>query len=365
MEIRPLTQAEQKYTYTQSRQIQGQTESIGYLRGDFGRDGNSFFTSWEDHISRWKTDGFKEELDNVINALRSDEYGLLQSRPAMGRYAAEYPESRFQGNYGMEYGFRAETEKHAFLIRCNPTQGDYNFYCHCYVKEWLDRHIKNAEKGIRFIDSRYKELFRIADGEKVTVTDAVGEKSEHICRYIDEYHTEVGSNLYHICQFAELMERNGSKYAPVQLETRQAEEKGQGQAESAEGILELNTRFGNKENVSLEVSAYADNNSLCVRMTAMPYGVPEYYGDMTVNLIVSVPPYCAFVDTNNMPELEKFLVENKVAEFTGLEQRSGHYSYPLYLFDAERMRRLCPDGMAAYESANGLGKKQEKKEKSR
>ena len=97
----------------------------------------------------------------------------------------------------------------------------------------------------------------------------------------------------------------------------------------------------------------------------MPYGVPEYYGDMTVNLIASVPPYCAFVDTYNMPELEKFLVENKVAEFAGLEQRSGHYSYPLYLFDAEKMRGLCPDGMAAYERANGLGKKQEKMEKSR
>lgn len=363
MKIRPLTQTEQKYTYEQSMQIQGLTESIGHLRGDFGRDGTSFFTSWEDHRNQWKTDEFKEELDNVINALRSDEYGLLQSRPAMGRYATEYPESRFQGNYGMEYGFRAETEKHAFLIRCNPTQGDYNFYCYCYVKEWLDRHIKKAEKGIRFIDSGYKELFRIADGEKITITNATREKSEYICRYIDEYHTEVGSNLYHICQFAELMERNGSEYAPAQPERKQAEEKGQ--VERAEGILKLNTRFGNWENVSLEVSAYADNNSLCVRMTAMPYGVPEYYGDMTVNLIASVPSYCAFVDTYNMPELEKFLVENKVAEFTGLEQRSGHYSYPLYLFDAEKMRGLCPDGMVAYERANGLEKKQEKKEKSR
>lgn len=36
MEIRALTPAEQKYTYAQSMQLEGQTGSIGYLRGDFG-----------------------------------------------------------------------------------------------------------------------------------------------------------------------------------------------------------------------------------------------------------------------------------------------------------------------------------------
>ena len=36
MKIRPLHTDEQKYTYKQSTQIEGQTGSIGYLRGDFG-----------------------------------------------------------------------------------------------------------------------------------------------------------------------------------------------------------------------------------------------------------------------------------------------------------------------------------------
>ncbi len=72
------------------------------------------------------------------------------------------------------------------------------------------RHIKNAEQGIRFIDSGYKEKFRIPDGGKIIITYDWGEKTEKSCRYIDEYHTEVGSNLYHICEFAERMERNGT-----------------------------------------------------------------------------------------------------------------------------------------------------------
>ena len=126
----------------------------------------------------------------------------------MSWYAAQYPESAMEGNHGMEYGFRVETGKHAFLFRCNPVFGDYDFYCYCYVKEWLDRHIRDAEKGICFIDSRYQELFRITDGEKIMVINAKGEKTERVCRYIDEYHTEIDNHLYHICQFAEIMERS-------------------------------------------------------------------------------------------------------------------------------------------------------------
>ena len=33
MEIRALTPAEQKYTYAQSMQLEGQTSNIGHLRG--------------------------------------------------------------------------------------------------------------------------------------------------------------------------------------------------------------------------------------------------------------------------------------------------------------------------------------------
>lgn len=364
MEIRPLTEAEQKYAYEQSMQIRMQTGSIGVMHGGYKSD-KKFYSRFHDLNERWKTGEFEEGLENFLNILRSDKDGFMRNLDTMREYASCHPQNAFSGKEGTEYGLRADTEKYAYVMRCNPAKENDNVEIHCYVKEWLDHHIREAEKGIRFINSRYSELFRIADGEKIEVTNSVGEKSEYVCRYIDEYHTEVGNNLYHICQFAEIMERNGSEYTPVEPETVQAEEKEQGQEEKTEGTLELKTRFGNTQNVTLEVNAYVDNNSLYVGLTAMPYGVPEYYGDMTVNLLESVPPYCAFVDTNNMPELEDFLVKNGIAEFTGLMQKSGYCSYPLYLFDVEKMRKLCPDGMAAYEKKNGLDKKPEKKEKSR
>ena len=222
MEIRALTQPEQKYTYAQSMQLEGQTGCIGHLRGDFAASGYGFYTTWADTREQWKTDEFQSELDDVINALREDK-GLLHNRYDMSAYAKKSPESAFKGNYCTEYGFRADTEKHAFLFRCNLSKGDYNFYCYCYVKEWLDKHISRAEQGIRFIDPHYKELFRIPDGGKIIITSAWGEKTELACRYIDETHTEVGSNLLHICEFAERMERNGATYEPKIEEPPQAQ----------------------------------------------------------------------------------------------------------------------------------------------
>ena len=181
--LRPLTVPERKYTYAQSSQLQGQTGNIGYLRGDFGSSGNQFYTTWFDTRPQWKSDEFKRDLDDVINALRSEEYGLLQSRSQMVRYGRENKESEMQGAYTTEFGFRADTEKYAFVLRCNPTRGDYNFYCLCYVKEWLDKHIEEANRDIRFIDSHYKELFRIPDGERIIVTDRDGKTESYPCRY--------------------------------------------------------------------------------------------------------------------------------------------------------------------------------------
>lgn len=113
------------------------------------------------------------------------------------------------------YGVRVDSEKYAYLLRLNPDRGEYNLYCYCYRRDWLDQHLKDAEKGIRFIDSHYKELFRIPDGGKVKIHYSWNEDQIRTCRYIDDYHVEIGSNLYHICEFAERMEYGGHTCEPV------------------------------------------------------------------------------------------------------------------------------------------------------
>lgn len=224
LKIRSLTEEERKYTYAQSTQLDGQTGNIGYLRGDFGSAGNEFFTTWTNRWERYKTDAFKAELDGVVNALRSGEYGLLQNRTAMTDYVREHPDSLFGAGDGAVSGFRVDTGEHAYLIRCNPVQGDDNFYCYCYVSEYLDRHMANARQEIRFINPHYEELFRIPDGGKIVITEPDGKKREQVCRFVDEYHTEVGNSLFHICEFAEVMQRCGNPYEPVLEKSKEKEQ---------------------------------------------------------------------------------------------------------------------------------------------
>lgn len=220
MTMRPLRAEERKYTYAQSQQLTMQTGAIGYLRGDFDSSGSGFHTAWFDQVSSRNTEEFKAEINSVIDALRFDgQYGgVLAGRSAMQKYGRSQPDSGFEGNYTTEYGFRIDTGKFAYLLRCIPVKGDYNFYCWCFEAKWLDHHLQQAERGIRFIDSRYKELFRIPDGDQIRIQYQDDAHSDCTCRYIDDYHVEVvggRGELYHICQFAERMERNGGTVIPL------------------------------------------------------------------------------------------------------------------------------------------------------
>ena len=135
MSFRLATSAERNYTYSQSQQISMQTGCIGHLRGDMDSGGEGFFTSWDDFRKDLKTQEFKDEFDEVINALRFDEEhgGVLKNRSSLASYCNGHPESGFEGNYCKEYTFRADTEKYAYIFRLNPNKGDYNIYCYCYA----------------------------------------------------------------------------------------------------------------------------------------------------------------------------------------------------------------------------------------
>ena len=214
MELRKMIQPEQKYTYRQSHQLDAQTGCIGYLRGDFGSTGKEFYSSWFDNMAYLKTPEFKAELDKVVNVLREDpQYGnILADRNSLSNACRQSTTPKFGRD---ESGFRVNTQDYAYLLRLNPSPGDYNFYICCYKRDSLDRHMRNAEYGIRFITPNYNEKFRITDGDSIRITLPSGETRDWACRFIDETHMEVGNNLYHICEFAEQAQRSGIQVIPL------------------------------------------------------------------------------------------------------------------------------------------------------
>lgn len=216
--FRTATPTERLYTASQSMQLKGQTGCVGHLRADTGMDAQGFLKKWQTYQLNSDNEEFQREFEVVMNALVSDgQYGgFLKSRDAMRDFCQGHPESSFKD--GFAFGFRADTAQYSYLIRLNPYKEENTLILYCYRRDSLERHMKQAEKGIRFITPHYEEKFRIADGDMIRIRCPDGRQLDRECRYIDECHVEVGKgwdNLYHICQFAEMMERNGNSVIPL------------------------------------------------------------------------------------------------------------------------------------------------------
>lgn len=208
--FKPAMRVESLYCGRQSQQISLQTGFIGHIRAGLGKEGHEFSHISSNFREHKRTDAFKSDLELVINRLCSGKL-IANAIKEHERFNASSPVS-------FECDFRADTGDYSCLLRVCRNDGGYGMDCYCYEKKWLDRHMKRAEHGIRFINPHYKDLFRLADGDKIRITDACGETRECLCRYIDETHLEAGDgrmNLYHICEFAELMERNGNTVIPL------------------------------------------------------------------------------------------------------------------------------------------------------
>lgn len=218
VDYRPLLENEDMYAYSQCMQLSLQCGLIGHLRADFGSNGNEFYSSWWDFDKSEKTDGFVEELHEVIGTLR-EEGDILHNRWAMMKYCYSHPESKI-ANSDTSYGVRLDTENYTYILRLDPTKGNYNLYCYCYRQDYLNNRIKSAAEGVRFIDSSYRPKFTLVDGGKIIVTHKDGRKDTRTAYRIDDYHCDIGGEIYHICQYGEMLERAGATVAPAEEKYR-------------------------------------------------------------------------------------------------------------------------------------------------
>ena len=212
--LKPLSRAEKLYAYKQSQQIAGQTGFYGYYHGDFGKHDDDYNAVWFNNNAHDMTDDFRNDLAEIMEAL-GEEGQPFYNRNTMEEFCRTNPDAHFKGAFGYEYGFRLITKHYSYIVRMEPLHlGDYDFYVFAYETRWLDKHIKKASKGINFISSSYKHLFNLEDGDKIMIKYPDGENKIQECRFIDEYHTQIDRMIYHNCQFAELIERNGATVIP-------------------------------------------------------------------------------------------------------------------------------------------------------
>jgi len=214
--IRTATLAERLYAYEQSTRIAEKCGSPGYLFGELDNTGSVFLNSWVRNVPSENTPEFKAEFNTVLDMLRFDErYGhVIKNRAAMIGFCFAHPDGQLADR--QEYVFRADTKDYAYLIRCAPNAEDNHAHVYPYRRDLLDRHMKQAEKGIRFVGPDNREKFRIPDGESVRIISGEGMIRDHVARYVDDRHVEIGFNDFHdIREFAKRLERNGSKIIPM------------------------------------------------------------------------------------------------------------------------------------------------------
>lgn len=145
MTIKAMLPEERDYCYSQDEDVMKASGCIGHLRGDMDSNGTGFFTSWDNHTAEKNDAAFKAEFDSVVNMLRFDERyeGLLKNRSSLAAYGYGHTDTSFGDD--RNFGVRADTEEHTYMIRCNPNRGEYNFYIYAYDREMLEQHMEEAK----------------------------------------------------------------------------------------------------------------------------------------------------------------------------------------------------------------------------
>ena len=146
LEMREMKPEERKLSYTQDDEAIKRTGCIGHLRGYFEKGGEILYTTWDDHSKELLTDRFKSEINEVVTALRRDDkFGnVLRNQRSMEKYMYSHPDSRFEGG-GRDFGVRADTNDHTYMIRCNPDPGEYSVYIYAYDRQMLEKAFEKPE----------------------------------------------------------------------------------------------------------------------------------------------------------------------------------------------------------------------------
>ena len=102
---------------------------VGHLRIDFG-DGEEFYSTWWPHSAASMNNAdFRDDLNRVVNMLRKN---LLKSLGKMRKYIAEHPAPELEEG---SRGYRVETDRFEYFLRCTPMRGTYNAYIYCYANK--------------------------------------------------------------------------------------------------------------------------------------------------------------------------------------------------------------------------------------
>lgn len=115
-----------------------------------------------------------------------------------------------------------------------------------------------------------------------------------------------------------------------------------------QGVFCYHSEYEGDVEVMLDIQRYQNGRIYIGLVSLDEDGHPEPFSNVTVNIDAPILDYCGYLDTNDLSNVEKFIVENDLGTFTGIMGESGYCRYPLYMFNVEKLCSLYPDQMAEY-----------------
>ena len=139
MELSVIDESEAHLFYSADAATDRINGCVGHLRGDFGK-GTEFWTTWWPHQGDClNIEPFKRDLDRVVSWLRQS-CAPLKNLQSMASFCSLREDNAKVPKTSMPtYGFRIDTARYQYMLRCHPYRGEYNFYIYCYDKQSRER----------------------------------------------------------------------------------------------------------------------------------------------------------------------------------------------------------------------------------
>ena len=160
LNIHPFLPEETPYFYKQCKELDEKTGNVGCFIGRFEEPSSKLVSDWTDHTSRLNTAEFADDFNNMVDTLRQD---MLKSRKDLRMYCMDHPGCIMLDSTGTDpdYGFRINTGKYSYMLRCNFSSPYYAFVLTAYSFLALDRNMREARNGVPILDLQGYERFRI------------------------------------------------------------------------------------------------------------------------------------------------------------------------------------------------------------
>jgi len=133
-QFQKTTQDEKDLFYLMEGEAAEQHGFLGYLRGDYGRDGREFWTTWFDGQESLKTDEFRDEFKELIDYLRDASLDPVEGPDVFQFHCLQNMRRRVTDT---EVRFKIVTGGYSYYFRCKPGPGEYNMYCMCFDNRFL------------------------------------------------------------------------------------------------------------------------------------------------------------------------------------------------------------------------------------